>query len=1536
MEYSILIRPFLSICKGIWTRIQRPLAERKALTHPEQEKHSLYSVMEVTLVHLGVEPSALQPNWKRWVLLLESKIVATETFAMPHVKEWLNVAEVQEHLKNLAVQKLTRNINPFESEQVLIESYVAKTGETENRAKDIIYQAVTAITEGTLSGLKDPELGNLMRMQSQTMHERFEELNRRLFPEQIFSVQHLCSVNEQWLKETLSNKIRSKTRLGQVLCPGDSQVVLTRTALIKQFSDDLSTLPEGGVIVVTGAEGNGKSWLVAQHWLSVPVKPLTAFIRAEDIEEPCNDIAAVVINALCRSCQGDLSLHTKFWHEQFRTWSDSEKRPACGLIVILDGINQRPAIRWAHFIDRLSEFLQCLGGKLIVTSRKHYFTQNVESRLATPVIKRPVPEWSAEERDSILSLRRISITGRKLSESVATSLLNPRMLGIALELFSAEQLHDLAELSVSLMLFEHIKVSQRDSYELSAELFSNKLRSFGQEVLERIEIKDNEDIDIFNAELNGIFEGGLQAVIDGRFFTPLPEDTTRYRIHPEGLSLALGMAILDIVNKAARNHKDLDEVMASVVEPVIALDKTSDTLFAALTIASLERQYPVASGVAILVSFAGLQNPDALLTPAFMALARRRPEIFINACEHLALRDINLPQHYWIEDALLHASRHTSSAEKILTAANNWLVWSPTLIPLWSVGVVQRDADIQAEIEKRQKEREHKIGLLSPEEKEIFRTLVLKDTDSLSALHSLAMKLFAGKALMPHINALVKWNFASNINQDYGVPWQTFRDLIAFNSIDWQNVRSHLQEQWTFFVHNKSSRTGKWTAINLLMATGNSDDAQLAEMLAHQLRDNSSDIKGWHINESWCEADPCNPANPESSNVSQTADKHSKLDVSKLFNSFGVGYQETFFTGATTSLARYQPQVAIDNHLKLAEDILYRSGLPLRQGIFALLPHRALITPDIARKLVRRVTSSTKDDRSAWSSLGEESELMQQFQLILAFHQLSVNEQISVLRILRYGDKLIMTLRDSLKTLDWQDTENNVLVALANGDTDEQLTSLLFHPKTGPLPARLVNALPQLLRSSSQSVRHLTLKMLINVNDPIALHCGTEIVMAESITSSDQYEQWHCSALLLKAINQNIIGWEEGRTHLTYFHIAQLAGIYNGEIAKYAAQYFDVLLNNAFQQKVDVGALQLKLLLRSTDDRAYTFHHLSEVAVPKREDGEDIRSLMALEEMDNFEKQQQRIQHNYHDIKDVLAKLNLSDLTNHYYPDDIAALVRAEPERSLTWVNLFLEEKNMDALHQVRHIGLTLAQVISAKHPGLSVRLFERLDHVIPFCRVVFTEAELDLCAVAVWSSFESPEIEALRWRRLALAENNNRLAHEVWAALFCQQSEKLQQYSRKCCNSSWPVLQARGIMMAGYLGQNELSNNTLKVNTCSGLLQKSFKSASDSYQRHLWTLHWFKLMQQASSAESFWCASVIFLQVVDERFLTIGHEHTDSSDIFLQYWPIVLSKLNSRFQKPSNKRTENLFGGKAPWPGFLTCPNLSRRHDEGDTVRGL
>jgi hypothetical protein len=1265
------------------------------------------------------------------------------------------------------------------------------------------------------------------------------------------------------------------------------------------------------------------------------VKPLTAFIRAEDVEDPCNDISVVIINALCQSCQVDVSVHTKFWQEQFRTWSDSLMRPACGMIVILDGINQRPATRWAQFIDRLSEFLQCIGAKLIVTSRQHYFTQNVESRLARPVIKRPVPEWSEEERDRILALCHISITGRKHSDSVAISLLNPRMLGIALELFNVEQLHDLAELSVSLMLFEHIKTSQRDSYELSAEVFSKQLRSFGQEVLERSETQVNEDIDIFDAELDGVFTGGLQAVVEGRFFTPLPEDATRYRIHPEGLNLALGLAILDIVNKAARNHKDLDEEMASVVEPVIALDKTSDTLFAALTIACLEGQHPVASGVAILVSFAGLQNPDAQLASAFMALARRRPEIFINACEHLALGDFNLPQHYWIEDALLHASRHSSCAEKILPSAADWLGWSPIRIPLSSIGFVQQDADMPAEIEKRRQERELKIALLSPEENAVFKTLIIKDTDSFSALHSLALKLFAGQALMPHIDALVKWGFANNLIQEYSNPWQLFRDLIQFNAVDWQDVRSHLQSEWALLVHDRSSLTGKWTAITLLMATGHSDDAQQAEALAQELRDNTKDRKGWHINESWCEADPCNPANLESVNVSQTADKHSSVDVSTLYNSYGTGYQESFFSGATTSLARYRPQVAIENYNKLATDILNRRGLPLRQGIFALLPHRAVITEDIARKLVQRVTSGAEDDRSAWSSLGKESHVMQQFQLTLAFRPLKVGEQLSVLRTLSYGDKLFVALLECLKILDWQEIEDSLLVALAEGDTNEQSTLLLFHPHTGPLPARLLNALPQLLGSTSESVRLLTLKMLLAVNDSVAIRCSAENLTSAAVSPSSQYDRWCSSALLLRAINQNIVKWEVGKTHLTFFHKAQLAGIYGGEIASDAAHYFDALLTKAFQQTVNVGALQLKLLLKSKDDREYTFHHLSEVTVPKREDEADMALSMAFQDTDNFEEQQQRIQHNYRDIKGVLAKLNLSDLINHFYPEDVAALVKAEPERSLAWAHSFLEDKNADVLHQVRHIGLTLAQAISARHPELSVRLFDRLECVVPFCRVVFTEAELDLCAVAVWSSYDTPEIEALRWRRLVLAENNNQLANEVWAALFCQQGGKVQHYIKTCFNSSWPVLQARGMMMAGYLGPNDLSDVTLRVNTYSGLLHQSFKSASDAYQRHLWARHWFKLMQEATCAESFWCNSVVFLQVADERFLAIAHEHTDVSDIFQQYWPGVLSQLNSRFQKPRRKRMENLFGGKTPWPGFLTCPDLSPQHHEGDTVCG-
>lgn len=1513
MSFSAFLRPLVAVFKSILSFLRRPFAERRAVRMPEKERHSMYKVMDNTLVHIGVEPSLLLSTSERWRLELERKIVIGEPFTFPHVREWLNTSVVQDNLKQLAAQTLTHESTDLNIEHLLIKSYIGSTGENEAVARGIISQAVKTIVTGTISGLHDPDLAPLLKLHTDSVHQRLNVLTQQLLPQYTLSLKVIQSDNVEWLTETFSSRSKAKTRLGQFLCPEGAVAVLHRKALCDGFSASLSSLPDGGVLVVTGPEGNGKSWLVAQAWMSLPSRPITAFIPAESVDDNANDLSDVVISALCRSSTTEIPVQKKFWQAQFHLWRDAVNRPENGLIVIVDGINQRPNVQWALYIDRLSESLELIGGKIILTSRQHYFSQAVEPRLVSSFTRCPVPEWSVDERDEILALRNINITGKQLTEKVAASLCNPRLLGIALTLFNESQLQDLQELSVSLMLFEHIKASQRESYEMSAEVFSRHLCLHGRKVLERFELNGKDDLDVFDADLTGAFIGGLHAVADGRFFVPLPGDATRYRIESEGLSLALGLAILDVINSAVRNEKNLDEAMATVIEPVMALDKTSDALFAALTVACLDTQHPEETGITILAGFAGLQNPDNQFLQAFMALSRLRPVIFIRTCEHLSLHNKNLIRHHWIQMSLLQSARDPSSAETVLLAATQWLLWAPSLFVLSSKGGAE-DADTSSELETLKQERKQKIALLSPDELLLFDRLTFKETDSFSILHLLAIKLLAGHALTPRADALVGWCFLHSLISDHGEPWQAFRDLVAFNAVDWHDMRAYLQTQFSPLLKTNISTVGKWCAVEMLMATGHTNDARQAESLIQVLREGNQHQKGWHINERWCEADPCNPSNSESKNVENTAQNYDNIDVSQLFNQFGRGYDEASFIGAATSLARYYPLVAIEGHRRLAENVLQRNGMPLRQGVFALSPHRALITQDLARRFAQRVVSDKAEDVAAWLSLGKESDVIKQFQLSLAFHQFSASEQITILNKFRPEEGVFTVLSDSLKPLSWLEIEQHLLTSIEKNQPDLQAILLRFVDTSGPFPEWFQNLIPQLLESTDKNVQIQMMLKVIESSDSEALQISVKYLITKQFVEEEK--AWYASVLTFKAIEEKAISWEQAGSLLNDYHAAHLAGLNRGAIAEAVATRFDIFINRALNEQINLDSLQITKTLKSIDDRTYSLHQLCEI--DSLAQNNDDLSALTQNTIESFEERQESLFLRYRSFKAMLAERDLSALTHHVYPSDLEALIAAKPDRAVTWARSILDEKYTASLPAVRHIGLVLAQVLSSCYPDMSVALFKRLEGVEPFNKVVFTDASLELCAVAVWSAAESEEIRAYRLHRIATARNNEALAKEVWAALFCKQEASLYQFIQDYCQSSWPVEQARGIMMAGYAGQNKLSDKILSKNIYSGRLQRAVKSANDSYQRHLWTLHWYSLMCRATSAEAFWCASVVFLQVVGEKFLALQHDEGQFSEAFRQYWPCVEKELGSRFRKPRGKRMEALLGDKAPWPGFL------------------
>ena len=267
--------------------------------------------------------------------------------------------------------------------------------------------------------------------------------------------------NAKWLTKTFSNRQLAREQFGQPLSPSDAAngVVLPRDNLVAELRSFLTGKPNQEILCVIGDEGNGKSWLVAQSWLSVEEKPLMVVLTPNAFDDTAeqNDVKRLLISALIEQTGEHVRVHEK-WSRILDRWRE---HPAerLRLAVLIDGVNQRPEKDWARIAEKFASELDQLGGRLIMTVRTQYYLNRVQSRLSRACKEVEIPEWTEQERDRILKDQGIIPINLQLK--VAASLRNPRLLGIALELLEGADIAGLEELSVNRLLFEHIRSSEK-------------------------------------------------------------------------------------------------------------------------------------------------------------------------------------------------------------------------------------------------------------------------------------------------------------------------------------------------------------------------------------------------------------------------------------------------------------------------------------------------------------------------------------------------------------------------------------------------------------------------------------------------------------------------------------------------------------------------------------------------------------------------------------------------------------------------------------------------------------------------------------------------------------------------------------------------------------------------------------------------------------------------------------------------------------------------------------------------------------------
>ncbi|HYW57045.1 MAG TPA: hypothetical protein VE934_08790 [Polaromonas sp.] len=1516
MDFSTISRLLASAAAPLLGFLKKPWAERTAVLNPGQATSSpIDDLDEATFANLG----ATTPDAAGWKLVLQvflRQLVMAEPFSLPHVREWLDLEETQRHLQRLAHARITAASEPSSERSALVESYMLASGEHQSRADDIVEHALKVLVAGVYGGLKDTALGAILQVSMRALQERLDELDMRVgeqrLPELGWSLEAACKANENWLLESFSSQRKAKTRLGQPLNPADGMArvhPIARTNLIESFESLLRESPFGGVVAVTGDEGNGKSWLVAQAWLSLSAKPLTLFLTAENVSDQVADPIALIARNLCvQTGREGVESHQEFWTTQWNTWRAQRQGPAQGIIVVLDGLNQRPRTEWARFIDKLSEELEFIGGKLIVTSRKRYFDGTVKARLASPCRELRVPEWTPTERDALLVAS--GTLGGQLHERVANSLRNPRLLGIALTLLDSAQLQAMEELSVPLLLFEHLRTSQRDTYDLSAEHFKRNLQDHARQVLQRLNTQQRDDLKVF--------EGGLDAVVEGRFFTPLAEDPTRYAVREEGLGLALGLAILDELVSARRNGRDLGEALATIAEPIVALDLTSEAMLAAMTVVCMSEEYPTEIGVAILIAFASLQNPDDDAFDSVAALARIQPLVFLESARLLALQGGRVPNFDWIELALHKAKTDNHAWESISTAIKVWLAHVTLDIEkqIFSTGKTPEEiAQLRTE---RRNALDAKLEKLSLGEREVFNSLNRTTAQDTSLLGRVAIKLLAGMPLAPFSQGLVQWKFANSLNGSYDAPNKELRQLIRFNSIDWVAAREALLHSSQTLRNKVTSTVGRWALVSLLDATGNQEDAQYAQELADVLRAGQPRRQGWRLVEKYCSTDPCDPNNREPENVAQTTGQYQAVDVTKLHQRMGMDVLDHFFSKARPAICRYNKDTAVERHRALIDDVLRRSGPPLRQGVVSLLAHSSLITHAQSLALVRRVCGSEADS-DALRSLGDEASIWAQFHLQLAFPSLEASAQFDSLLQMRCGSRLSLNLVEIIKPLDKKSFNEKLTSAITSGDEEAVFTTLLFSPFVDELlPPETRNHVAKLLRSKSTLVRAYALRMVGQSGDRDAL----QIVLQEEwshahLGKDEKMERWYGSEVLLEAAVKGVAPWETLVPSMEYQHLGSLSQSLRGAAVQFVAGLVDALLRLSLKLPVEASMLEIELMRHPAAAPQMQYFRLHAHQTLSDDPFEALR--LASEDNDSFNERQKKLQDAFERMVANLTRLDAGRLLDQFRMDDFSVIAEADISLTDSWCALLLTPPDGAHLAAVRNMGLLIARAIATRDPVRSVQLFEKYEPILPMVRVVFGHSSIELGAMAIWSAPDNHQLDALRARRLDQAANNEDLAQEVWAALWNGKSGKLRLYIDERLDSLWPAMQARAILVAGLMGENSHSSSVMaRFDGVPGLLGETQHVAREVHERHVWAEHWFAAMRVARSAEDFWSAAVLFLVVVDGRFEVLRSSEEEAQEPFRLHWPAIERQLKNRFDKLRGKWKDRLLNEDRPWQQFL------------------
>ncbi|MDP8986260.1 MAG: hypothetical protein M3N97_14725 [Pseudomonadota bacterium] len=1335
--------------------------------------------------------------------------------------------------------------------------------------------------------------------------------------------------NIAWLSDAFSDKRRARSVFGQPLSPDDISMpgTIDRTDLRTKVANEVFAKPNGIVIAILGADGNGKSWIFAQGWSSQPTRPLTVIIVPDDINAPpspeyCQDL--LISKLLTQTGEMRKAEAKERWLRHFERWQHNADTNALRLVVFMDGVNQRESVEWLRFIDAMSSVVAQLGGRLVFSSRRLFFRDNLENRLVSKVIAIDVPEWTDAELDGLLKARGTSIAA--LDPGIVRGLRNPRIFGVAATLFKNEEIAAFGELSVSRLLFEHIRSgSAVEGSAVSPKQFAADICTHAESIVQRLQQQQRNDINEF--EMPAVIAVGRsnhtiseQFVITsaGRFFEVLEENPNKYVLKDEGLPLALGLALVRTAREALRKQKRVDDALSMILDPIAALDRTGDILLGAIISAVLE-QAPKEIVAPLVRSFVMLQNLDSTRYPEFRSLFGRDPGAFLAALEDCALTQDIASNLSWLTDAANDLRRNEAFEAALAEAIRRWLNMY-SMAPDRTL-LIPNNQEHAAERERKRAESEQLLSAalssLSEPERDLLAGMNLENRGDYSQLSLLAFQALASRPIAPFAESLRNWCFASALNGGYRYHHDDFDHLLHFNVADWAATKDALQDAAELLRQPSVSRTGQWALVYVLRGTGDSGDAQEADRMAEELTKDRERLKGWRRIEDYCATDPCDPASDAPENINKTATAYRAINPAELCRFMSSTRDDLFFRTAQPGLARFRPEVAVAVLQALADQAVMRPHAEFRQAVFLLQSHTVGLDDRVSTPYVHKAREIAQQALEAGEDKHNEAWVAAQHSLSVAFPHMSGDAQFDALINHPKDRTILVDLGYLFQPIDENKLERALDGAVQEGNHVSQFRIICFaeYSRT-PMTARTKQLVLSLLASEDDHVRLSALGLIQATADPVLLagvvESGWSAATLDAV--SQKVEILHGSQALVLAAEQGMLTLEACLDRIALSAYEALAERLGSEAALAIADRLNSAIHKAAEFQVSGNLPDIE---QSFEGRHWSMvFEVSEKPPEEKTPHEQLRRLAETgDAWYERQKQNQTAADRFErDLTKAGAQLIIQSLTIGLVDqiDEVA------PALVDSWHALFLKLDNK-ALNNVHNIASVVAEAISKRNAAAGLTLFERLKTSSPHVRVTFGLDKIGLDAVTVWGAPDSDEINNLRFRRLDGLGNDHDLALEVLAAIRAKRVDVLRAYIVDRRQRREPAHRARAAMVAGLSPDESWAVETVNMLKGEyGFLREAYQGAKYAMERHKWSRHWAAQMRTATDPIELWRYTALLSKIVDGRFKPSEVEGPMPSPLIRRFGSTLNGRIRNRIFRWKNKRNSKLFGMSSPDKIFL------------------